>query len=293
MEKQRAIGDQQKSTSSNKMMSRRVAKIFSNGAFTWWLLSWLLAANHGWAQTGVVDRAKEIQRALQRDDYQIAIDLADSAIAHFEDFTPAPLAEIHALRALIAFERNERATADAHFKSALQLAPDLQLDPIFFSPAMQSRFEQLRARLPKIETPTRVETRYVMLPDPRLQAAWKSLVLPGWGQRSKGHNGKGRLFTISAATLAAATLTAHILRQRAEDDYLAATDEMIIAERYGTFNRYHQWRNNLALALGVAWGAAILDALIVPARPSTPAVGLAPAADLNDPPFRISLQFHF
>jgi tetratricopeptide (TPR) repeat protein len=275
------------------MISQRGAKIFSNHTFTWWLLSWLLAANQLWAQTGVDDRAKEIQRALQRDDYQIAIDLADSAIARFEDFTPAQLAEIHALRALIAFERDERAAADAHFKSALQLAPDFQLDPLFFSPAMQARFEQLRARLPKTETPTRVETRYVMLPDPRLQAAWKSLVLPGWGQRSKGQNDKGRLFTISAATLAAAILATHVLRQRAEGDYLGATDEKIIAQRYDTFNRYHQWRNNLALGLSIVWGAAILDALIFPARPSTPAVGLAPATGLNDPPLRISLQIQF
>jgi hypothetical protein len=244
------------------------------------------------SQNSEVDRAQEIQRALQSADYQIAADLADSAIAHFENFTPRQLAEIYTLRALIAFNRNETASADAHFLSALQLAPDYQLNSIFFSPAMQHRFEQLRARLPKSDNSPRVETRYIILPDPRLQAAWKSLLLPGWGQRSKGQKTKGKIFTISAAVLAGATITAHVLRERAEEDYLAA-DETTVAARYDTFNRYHQWRNNLALGLGVVWSAAVLDALIFPARPAPPAVGLRPSGKFSNSPMLFTFQIDF
>lgn len=256
------------------------------------LVLWLWPEVNAWPQTNAVDRAKEIQRALQRAEYQIASDLADSAIAHFEDFAPAQLVEIHALRALIAFERNELAAADAHFLSVLQLAPDYRLDPIFFSPAMQNRFEELRAKMPKSEPTVRIETRYVMLPDPRVKAAWKSLLLPGWGQRAKGQHKRATFFTVAAASLAAATVTAHVLRQRAEDDYLAAT-EATVADRYDTFNRYHQWRNSLALGLGVVWSAAVLDALIFPARPVAPTMGVAPTHDFSNPPILLSLELRF
>lgn len=244
------------------------------------------------AQDNAASRIKEIQRTLQRAEFQIAADLADSAITHFDDYSPPQLAGIHALRALICTERNESAGVDAHFLSALQLSPDFQLDPIFFSPALQLRFEQLRAKMPKNETPVRVETRYVMLPDPRIEAAWKSLVLPGWGQRSKGQKSKGRIFTISAAALAGATITTHILRKRAEDDYLAANEENVLS-RYDTFNRYHQWRNSLALGLGIVWSAAVLDAIITPASHPAVEVGTTPINYRRDVATFFSMQINF
>ncbi|MGH7495152.1 MAG: DUF5683 domain-containing protein [bacterium] len=227
-------------------------------------------------QSTAITQVIDIQRALQRGDYGLATELADSAIAHFEDFAPAQLAEIHAWRALAALERNETAVADAHFLSTLQLVPDFQLDPIFFSPAVRDRFEQLRAKIPKPEAVVRVETRYVTVADPRVKAAWQSLVLPGWGQRSKGQKFRGGVFTAAAATFAAATLTTSVLRARAKNDYETA-DESTVVARYDTYNRYHQLRNSFALALGITWSAAVLDALIMPAQSrASPATSLAP-----------------
>jgi hypothetical protein len=265
-------------------------RLFRKTTILFVMTSGLYPSGTATAQENTVDPVKEIQRALQHAEYQAAADLADSAIVHFEKYSPAQLAEIHALRGLIAFERNEGAAVDAHFLSALQLAPDHQLDPIFFSPALQGRFELLRAKMPKNETPVRVETRYVMLPDPRLKAAWKSAILPGWGQRSKGQKSKGQVFTISVAVLAGATIAAHVLRERAEDDYLAATEENVVS-RYDTYNRYHQWRNSLALGLGIVWGAAVLDALIVPAP--APKVGFIPSNSFAASPMLLSVTWHF
>lgn len=236
------------------------------------LLLWL-SVMPVWPQTGNLERAEEIKRALQRGDYRGAAALADSAIAHFENFAPAQLAEIHALRALLASQRNETAAIDAHFRAALQLARDHRLDPIFFSPALQNRFEQIRSQMPTTEAPVRVETRYVMLPDRRVPAAWRSLVLPGWGQRYKNQKTKGNIFLISAATLAGATLTVQLLRAHAEDEYLKA-DAGEVEARYRTFNRYHLLRNNLAFGLGIVWGASALEALIFRATPQEDHVGI-------------------
>ena len=96
---------------------------------------------------------------------------------------------------------------------------------------------------------------------------------------------------MAAASLATATLVTHVLRQRAENDYLAA-NAMNVSARYDTFNRYHQWRNSLALGLGVAWSASVLDALIVPARPPEPATGMAPADTSSPAAFLFSLEIH-
>jgi len=248
-----------------------ILQLVTIGSITLLLWAWpLLPAN---AQSNAADRAKEIQRALQRADYQFASALADSAIANFKQFSPTQLAEIHALRALVALEQNQSAIVEAHFLMALQLAPELQLDPIFFSPAVQARFEQLRAQLPKAETPQRVETRYVIVPDPRIKAAGKSLLLPGWGQRAKGHRTRGLLFTSAAATFAAATLTTHFLRASAEDNYRKANSQNV-AQRYDTFNRYHLLRNNFALGLGLIWSANALEALLSPAHTAPVSIGI-------------------
>jgi hypothetical protein len=236
----------------------------------------LLPESNARAQANSFEAANEIRWAIQRAEYQMAADLADSAIANFADFSPAQLAEIHALAALIASERGEPAAIDAHFLSALQLNASHQLDPIFFSPEMQNRFEQLRAKIPKMETPVRIEPRYIILPDPRIQAVWRSSLFPGWGQRYKGQKIKGGIFSIGAAALAGATITAHLLREHAEQNYLNATEENEIIARYDAFNRYHLLRNNLALALGAVWGAAVLDALIVRVAPKPGGVGLIP-----------------
>lgn len=248
--------------------------------------------DRAWPQSNTVEPVSEIQSALQRAQYQVAADLADSAIAHFADLAPAQLAEIHALRALIAFARGEFTAVDAHFQSALQLAPNYQLDPVFFSPAMRSRFEQLRAQLSEAVLPAGIEIRYLVLADPRLNALWKSLLLPGWGQYAKGQRRRAAFFAVASASLAVATLSAHLLRQRAEEDYLAA-DELTVEARYHAFNRYHQWRNSLGLALGLVWSAAVLDAMIFPARPKAPKMGFGPARDASAPAVLLCLAFRF
>jgi hypothetical protein len=242
------------------------------------------------AQTGATDRVAEIKRALQQAEFQIAADLADSAIAHFREHAPAQLAEIHALRALIFFEQGSSARGEEHLALALQLDPDLQLDPIFFSPQIRERLEALRPQIAALGNTTTPAVRYIVVPDPRLEAAWRSLLLPGWGQRFKGQKTKGRLFTISAAALAGATLASHILRKRAEAKYLQAMDEVEIKSRYDTLNRYHLLRNNLALALGAVWSAAALEALIVRVEPKATRVGIIPSLEKNSPPVYLALQ---
>lgn len=224
------------------------------------------------AQTAASNRVNEIKRALQQVEFSVAAALADSAIAHFREYQPAELAEIHAFRALVFFEQGQTARAEEHLALALQLNPELQLDPIFFAPQMQQRLEVLRPQIVTLHR-TAPAARYILIADPRIAATWRSLLLPGWGQRFKGQKNKGRIFSIAAATLAGATFSSQLLRNRAEQKYLRAGENEVVA-RYNTFNRYHQLRNNSALALGAVWGAAVLDAFIVRVEPASHKIGV-------------------
>lgn len=253
---------------------------------------WIISiAPLSYAQTGSTNRVTEIKRALQQAEFQIAADLADSAIVHFREYPPAQLADIHALRALVFFEQGNARRGEEHLALALQLDANLQLDPIFFSPQIRQRLEELRPKIVTLSHANMPAVRYIVVPDPRLEAAWRSLLLPGWGQRYKGQKTKGRLFSIAAVTLAGATLTSHFLRENAEKKYLEAVEESDLKSRYDTFNRYHLLRNNLALALGVVWGAAALDALIVRVEPKTNKVGFVPVFHLEPTSAYLSWQF--
>ncbi len=263
---------------------RRTRKLFG----LIWIIILLPPSLH--AQTSSTDRAAEIKRALQQAEFRIAADLADSAIAHFREYTPASLAEIHALRALVFFEQGNVERGEEHLALALQLDPHLQLDPIFFSPQIQQQLEALRAKVATLGNATAPAVRYVVVPDPRIQAAWRSLLLPGWGQRYKGQKAKGRIFSFAAVALAGATITSYVLIEQAEKEYLAAVEEEDIKSRYDTFNRYYLLRNNLALALGVVWGAAVLDALIVRVEPKARRVGFAPFLQTEPVTARLALR---
>jgi len=244
------------------------------------------------AQSVSTNRAAEIKRSLQRADFQTAAALADSAIAHFREYLPVQLAEIHSFRALVFFEQGNSERAEEHLALALQLDPDLQLDPIFFSPQVQQRLEELRPKIVTLNHPAAPTTRYIVVADPRIAATWRSLLLPGWGQRFKGQKMKGRIFSIAAAGLAGATLTGHILRDRAEKKYLRTGENEVIA-RYDTFNRYHQLRNNLALSLGVVWSAAVLDAFVVRVEPASKKIGVVfpPASMMGTVGFAVQIPF--
>lgn len=232
------------------------------------------------AQITAPDRVNEIKRALQQVEFEIAAALADSAIAHFREYQPAQLAEIHSFRALVFFEQGQSERAEEHLALALQLNPELQLDPIFFSPQIRQQLEVLRPQIVTLNHVAVPATRYILIDDPRIAATWRSLLLPGWGQHFKGQKTKSRFFSIAAATLAGATLASHLLRNDAEQKYLRA-DANEVAARYDTFNRYHQLRNNLALALGAMWSAAVLDAFIVRVEPVSNKIGVVfPSAPL-------------
>ncbi len=219
----------------------------------------------------MIDR---IYDALRQADFRLAAARADSALAVYHRFQPKMLAEVHALRALLFDYQDAEEEVRNHFLLALELDPDLQLDPLFFSPKLQDMLQKLKddrrdgnSVAADIGRPT---IRYLPMPDPRVEAALRSLVLPGWGQWKKGQKTRARLFFVSTVGLATATAAAHLLRRRAEQRYLSARRLDEISSRYEAFNRYHKLRNNLAAATAFVWLLNFADALIVrpPQQPS-------------------------
>lgn len=217
--------------------------------------------------------------AYGRLDYSTAERRAREALASFDTFSADQLVEVHTTLALILYARNEPLEAREQFEAALSLNPALDLDPLLVSPKTLEFFEGVKESMSGSGVGDRESViRYVRVRDPRPAATVRSLVLPGWGQLYKGEPVKGwaLLGLWSAAT--AGAVTAHVLRNDARTDYLAATDPAEITSRYDTFNAWHQRRTALALGAAAVWTYAALDALVF-GGPEPQGLGLGVTAD--------------
>jgi len=206
---------------------------------------------------------ERVYDALRRADFTAAQAQLDSAFANYFRFPPYELAELHTLQALLSDYKGDKEAVLEHLELALQLNPGIKLDPLFFSPELQQTFERLKnskAQQPRTDV-SAPQIRYMALRDQRIDAAWRSLVLPGWGQIYKGQRKRGYTFAAITGGLAVATATVFVMEKRAENDYLEEVDPNLVPSKYDTYNRFYVLRHNLLLATGIAWALNFLDAL--------------------------------
>lgn len=227
------------------------------------LLLCLLTAHGASAQPASADVVADIEEAYRQLDYDEAAAIARNALDNYGDFTVRQLAEIHTFLALIAYNRGELAGARRQFLSALQLAPDLELDPILVPPKIQQYFSDIRSEQGSAgQDVAEVVTRYVLVRDPRPEAALRSMLLPGWGQLHKGHSTKAYAFAGLFGASAAGAVLAHVRRSHAKDRYEAASTVREAVEFYGPYNAWHRARAGFIRAGALVWAVSYVDALL-------------------------------
>ncbi len=172
---------------------------------------------------------------------------------------------------LISFSENRELEAELEFREALRLNRNVKLDPLLFSPKILDFFEGVKVEMAETGSEESLDPgvvpRYVLVPDHRSEAVLRSMVLPGWGQLYKGDRTKGIVLLGVWEFTAAGSLTAHVLRQQAQDTRLEARTLEEALNRYDTFNRRHKLRNALLLGAAGVWLVSYVDALLIDNRP--------------------------
>ncbi|MEX0747105.1 MAG: DUF5683 domain-containing protein [Rhodothermales bacterium] len=232
------------------------------------LLTLLLSASAN-AQPVRSEVLEEIQQAYRDLDYDTADRKAREALDQYGDFTVGQLTDLHTILGLIAYNRSDFLEARRQFISAIQLTPDLELDPLLVPPKILTYFDSVKDELQTggIETAP-AASRYVFVRDPRPDAAVRSMLLPGWGQLYKGH--KLKAWALSGAWVAtvAGALWSHRMRTIAREDYREAENQDDIEILYDRYNRWHKTRNALAQGAVVVWIVGYVDALLTDAANS-------------------------
>ncbi|MEX0821767.1 MAG: hypothetical protein WD021_06445 [Rhodothermales bacterium] len=211
------------------------------------------------------DMVADIDRAYRQLKYEEAEALAVRALGRYPDFTIQELSDIHVYLALIAYSRGDIDQAGSHFMSALQLSPDLRLDPVLVPPKIQEFVEDLRRDAVAGEVDAYgPAVRYVLIRDPRVDAALRSALIPGWGQLHKGHTVKGLAFAGAFVTAASAAVLAQSRRVDARRRYDSAPTRQSAEGHYDTYADWGRTRNVFVAASALIWGVGYVDALLTP-----------------------------
>ncbi len=144
--------------------------------------------------------------------------------------------------------------ARQYFEEALQIDPELTLDPVMISPKFRIVFDDVKAALKK-EKPEPVKAEYRgASPGSHLM----NLVLPGAGQLNEGCL-RGTLYL--AAQTAATFLLIDQLNKTSDSRafYLAQTERSAIASAYDDYNRDSKTAWKYGILSGIVYLAAQAD----------------------------------
>ncbi|UCE18063.1 MAG: tetratricopeptide repeat protein [Gemmatimonadota bacterium] len=160
----------------------------------------------------------------------------------------------------------ENDKAKENFEEALTLDPSLTLDPIYVSPKIIAIFSEAKAAVEtsqeKIEREPVQPFPISITKDKRSGGAWRSLLVPGWGQLYKGQKQKAlAIFTVHTINLGA-TLYLHLKMEDAHDEYRRARDPVTIEATYDRYNSYHKKRNYLLIFTALVWISSHIDAAV-------------------------------
>ncbi len=240
----------------------------------------------------------EIRSAYESLNYAEAEIKGKAAIETYHKFSSTQLSEIHKMLGLIYFSENKPQLSREQFVAALTLTPALELDSLMVSPKIVRFFNSIRSEIEATDPAASGAAapaciRYVLVPDKRPEAGFRSMLLPGWGQRYKDESKKGWLITGIWGAGAVATVAMQIARSNARRSYLDETSQPQIAARFNSFEKYHKLRNTFALFTAAVWGYGIVDAFLSGgSHPGTPGrVSVSPSASTNSAQLSLMIPF--
>jgi hypothetical protein len=215
--------------------------------------------------------ADSVRVLYQSLEYDAAEEMAIKAIDSESIASLDELADLHFLLGLVRYVRSDSGQARADFETVLSLNEAYEPDPVLVPPRVMSFFDNVRAEMSHERAPAPV-IRYVMVHDPRPEAALRSAILPGWGHWHRGEPGKGILLAASWTITAGTALSLGLID---DSDNPSLTTPKTIA----------------AAAAGAIWLYSYLDALMRPVAPHHQGIRIAPAIHEGGSGISASVRF--
>ena len=224
----------------------------------------------------------EVQEAYEQLQFELVEERAEDALAQYERYRPEEIVRLHTLLGIVNFAQNEQLLAREHFQAALSLAPGLTLDARLVSPKVREFYQTVKREWLSSQRRSitgEAGVRYILLQDPRPAAAWRSLLVPGWGHLYLDEPEKGWLLVGSFTGSVAGAWLAHHWQDSGPN-----TEQI----------NWGRVRNGLLLSAAGLWIYSYVDVVHL-WRPSMPpqfgaAIGATPSAN-GAPIIHFSMQF--
>lgn len=189
----------------------------------------------------------------------------DSLIANPTDMTIPQIARLHVWKGFALVGMGQRTRARTEFAVALELDPNIELNPLEVSPKIIDEFRQATSSLSAdaASDDTTFQSRYLVLKDERPLAAVQSLLLPGWGQWNMGRRYRGIVFGTAAIAMATGYFVSGEKERDARHDYLRAPASDI-EDRYDDYDLWYKTHRAFGYGVAATWILGILDVLLGP-----------------------------
>jgi hypothetical protein len=177
--------------------------------------------------------------------------------------SPQHLGYIHQYMAYSFFNLGNSDSTRVHFLSLLSVNPDIELNPVDTSPKIIDFFNQTKTNFQQINDNPNIISypSYVFIEDKRPDAAWRSAILPGWGQYYKGQNTRAYIFGGAFLTSAVILGVSIVNENKYKDKYLNSFEPEEIQNNYDSYNNWSKMRQVSTYTTIGIWLISFADAI--------------------------------
>jgi hypothetical protein len=213
-----------------------------------------------------VSSIPEIELLYKELKYEKALAKGKELLQTPENLSLNDLATVHKYLGVIYFSIGASDSSRSHFLSYINLKPGGTLDPINFSPKIIEFFENIRDSNQSEYGKVKSEpfTQYVFIEDRRPGAAWRSALLPGWGQMYKNQRSRGIIVSSAFLGSAIITATAFYFEENYHQDYLNSQSQSDIEKNYDKYNNWYKVRRSFTWITASIWLLNLADAIWTP-----------------------------
>lgn len=194
-------------------------------------------------------------------DFNRALENGRDLLSSGRQLSPESLAFLHQYMALAFYNTGAQDSSRTHFLSLLSIRPDFEPDPVEVSPKIIEFFQQVKADFSASDSGENQSfTRYLYVEDVRVSAAWRSVLLPGWGQLHKQQKTRGLILGSAFWGTLAVTGYAWMQERDRKQSYEDAVGPENITTAYDDYNKWYRARRGLTIATAALWAIIVADA---------------------------------
>lgn len=229
------------------------------------LLFIFLFPTHTYCQNKAAD-VQQLKKLYEQFEFEKVVSLGQQMIKHANKLEREDLLFLHKYLGVTYFLLGKPDSARIQFLSLLSVNPDISLDPVNFSPKIVKFFDEIKSGYGEQTSgqPNPSFTKYIFVEDRRINAVWRSALLPGWGQFYKKQKKRGLIFGSAFVVGVLSTGVALYQENRFHDDYLNTQNPSQLDKNYGKYNAWYKTRRSLSVVTAAVWLAAVVDALWKP-----------------------------